>query len=281
MFRASEAVIDAMVERLLTNYRKFFAHLEPDFSPIIEATARLSLDRISGTDALYHDMLHTIAVVDVGQAILRGRCIAEPLSPDDWLHFTSATLLHDVGYLRGICPGDHEGSYVISADGRRIDSPRGCTDAFLSPWHVDRAQIFVRHRFSSRPYMDQDRLCAAIEMTRFPPRLESNEQENGSEAGLVRAADLIGQLADPDYSRKLTGLFHEFQEIGIAEKLGYKDAADVAEFYPQFFWKSVEPYIGPALEHLQRTAGGRMWIAHLYANVFIEERLRPRLGPGR
>ena len=40
-----------------------------------------------------------------------------------------------------------------------------------------------------------------------------------SEAGLLRAADLIGQLADPLYPRKLDALFHEFAEIGVNEKL--------------------------------------------------------------
>lgn len=281
MFRASEAVIDAMVDRLVANYRKFFSHLDPDFAPAIAATARLSLDRIAATDALYHDMLHTIAVVDAGQAILRGWCIAEPLKPEDWLHFTTATLLHDIGYLRGICPGDGNGFFVIDDQGTTVKEPRGCTDAFLSPWHIDRAKIFVRHRFSSREYIDEERVCAAIEMTRFPPPDDDAHKDTDNEPGLVRAADLIGQLADPGYPRKLTGLFYELRETGTAEKLGYNDAADVAEKHPQFFWKSVEPYIGPALEHLQRTADGRMWIAHLYANLFIEEQLRPRLGPGR
>ena len=98
---------------------------------------------------------------------------------------------------------------------------------------------------------------------------------------LVRAADLIGQLADPDYPRKLSALFFEFRETGVAEALGYTNAADLAEHHPQFFWNRVEPYIGPALDHLQRTMDGRAWIAHLYANVFVEERLRPRLGPAR
>ena len=47
----------------------------------------------------------------------------------------------------------------------------------------------------------------------------------------MRAADLIGQLADPNYLRKQTALFHEFVETGIAERLGFTSPADLAERY--------------------------------------------------
>ena len=281
MLKPWEAVIDTVAKRLVANYRQLFSHLQPDYAPAIEATARLALDRISGTDAFYHDMLHTVSVVDVGQAILRGRSMSEAILPGDWLHFTNATLLHDIGYLRGVCPGDGDGRYVIDNEGNTVAAPRGSTDAFLSPWHVTRGQIFVRHRLGGRDYIDADRICRAIEMTRFPPPDDSEHDDIEGEAGLVRAADLIGQLADPDYPRKMTALFREFQETGVAARLGYVDSADLAEKHPQFFWSMVEPYIGPALEHLQRTMEGRSWIAHLYAHVFVEERLRPRLGPER
>jgi len=43
----------------------------------------------------------------------------------------------------------------------------------------------------------------------------------------------------------------------------------------------VEPYIRPALQHLQRTVEGKQWIANLYAHVFVEEHVRARPGPQR
>jgi hypothetical protein len=43
----------------------------------------------------------------------------------------------------------------------------------------------------------------------------------------------------------------------------------------------VEAYLGPALRHLERTADGRLWVAQLYAHVFVEEHLRHRLGAER
>lgn len=33
--------------------------------------------------------------------------------------------------------------------------------------------------------------------------------------GLVQAADLIGQLSDPRYLKKISALFYEFQETGF------------------------------------------------------------------
>ena len=72
-------------------------------------------------------------------------------------------------------------------------------------------------------------------MTRFPVPETSDHQDTKSEAGLVRAADLIGQLADPRYLQKLINLYHEFDETGAAAQLGYKDAADLADAYPSFF----------------------------------------------
>lgn len=281
MFEPFVLVIDAFADRLGRNYSSVYGKTDPDHAPVIRATARLALERIAGSDAVYHDLLHTLFVTDVGQAILRGRVMAHPLSPRDWLHFTAATLLHDIGYLRGVCPGDGQGRYVVDAAGAMVTAPRGSTDAFLAPWHVERGKLFVRHRCAAIPHLDVERICRAIELTRFPVPEDGDHAETDSEAGLVRAADLIGQLADPAYLRKLAALWFELNEIGLATKMGCTDPADLAEQYPRFFWQRVEPYVGPALAYLEKTAEGRLWVAQLYAHVFVEEHAMGRLGPER
>jgi hypothetical protein len=127
---------------------------------------------------------------------------------------------------------------------------------------------------------DAERLARAIELTRFPVPTDEDHQETDTEAGLVRAADLIGQLADPFYLRKLNALFHEFGEIGVNAALGYSSPADIAESYPRFFWTRVEPFIGHALTCLALTVEGRQWTANLYCNVFeIEHRMIRNMGP--
>lgn len=48
--------------------------------------------------------------------------------------------------------------------------------------------------------------------------------------GLLRAADLIGQLADV----KTPALFAEFCETGFNEKLGFRNPQDLRSAYPSF-----------------------------------------------
>jgi hypothetical protein len=87
----------------------------------------------------------------------------------------------------------------------------------------------------------------------------------------VRAADLIGQLADVNYLRKIPALFAEFNEIGANEKLGYHSPADLRAKYPEFFWTAVRPYIAGGLRYLSVTQEGKLWISNLYAHVFSQE----------
>lgn len=110
---------------------------------------------------------------------------------------------------------------------------------------------------------------------------EEDHQENGDFPGLLRAADLIGQLGDPQYFRKIASLFAEFKETGQAAKMGYTTAADLRAGYPRFFWEVVTPYISEGVRFLRRTQEGQQWVANLYANVFTEEHEAPAYGPER
>jgi hypothetical protein len=112
---------------------------------------------------------------------------------------------------------------------------------------------------------------ANIEHTRFPVPEDEQHESTDDFPGLVRAADLIGQLADINYLRKLPALFNEFRETGMTNKLQYDSVADLRANYPDFFWKMVRPYIGDALRYLRVTQEGQQWIANLYANVFSME----------
>ena len=157
--------------------------------------------------------------------------------------------------------------------------PRGASDAYLAPHHVFRSKAVVLHRFAGHPLINGDRIARAIELTRFPTPSNEDHTETDTEAGLLRAADLIGQLADPLYPRKLNALFHEFAETGVNAERGYTTPADVAERYPRFFWSKVEPYIRDAIRHLELTMEGRQWVAQLYSNVFAIEHQRQNMGP--
>jgi hypothetical protein len=279
MLNTTTMIAEAIGTRLASTYRHYYGDQEPRFATILDASARLIIERISTSDALYHNVEHTILVTSVGQEILRGRLLRQPVLPSDWLHFAFALLCHDIGYVRGVCAKDDAHSVIIDESGGRLELPRGASDAILTPYHVTRGKIFVRERLAPNGALDCDRIARAIELTRFPVPNDGDHAETDTEPGLVRAADLIGQLADPRYPQKLNALFHEFVETGTAKQLGLSSPADLVDTYPSFFWKGVEPYIGDALRYLDLTSEGRQWIANLYNHVFAVEHRKLTSGP--
>ena len=279
MLNTTTLVAKALGDRLEEYYEKAFGLEEPGYGGKLNLAAHMALEGIANSDALYHDVQHTMLVTLVGQEILRGRHLKERLTPDDWINFTVALLCHDIGYVRGVCPGDTATSFVIDEAGNSVTAPRGASDAFLTPYHVDRGKIFVRARCGPVPFIDEERVAKAIELTRFPIPDSGDQADTQSEAGLVRAADLIGQLADPNYLQKLTNLYYEFVETGTAEKLGVNNPADLADSYPAFFWDAVHPYIGDAVAYLQLTQEGKQWVANLHSHVFSIEHKQFRYGP--
>ena len=274
MFNPTQIVIEAFVEQLQAMYHRIYGLLEPGYPGIIGFIGRLALENIANSDAPYHDVNHTIMVTLVGQEILRGKHICEGgVTPRDWLHFMVSLLCHDIGYVRGVCRGDRDGHFVTDAIGDLVTLPPGATDASLTPYHVTRSKLFVRERFGkvSLTHLDTLLIEQNIEHTRFPVPEDDAHTNTGDYPGLIRAADLIGQMADTNYIRKIPALFTEFSETGAAEKLGYKSPADLRKAYPGFFWHVVKPYITDAMRCLRVTQEGKQWLANLYSHVFAEE----------
>ena len=97
-------------------------------------------------------------------------------------------------------------------------------------------------------------------------------RKDNEEGFFVRAADLIGQLGDPNYLLKANALYYEIEEVGMNRQFGYNSPADLTDQYPQFYWSSVSVHIQPAIRFLNVTSSGRQWIATLYGNIFRAER---------
>ena len=247
---------------------------------LVQSAARLALDCIGNSDALYHNFEHTMLVTLCGYDIVRGRMLRTPTNASDFAHILIACLFHDIGYVRGILKGDSPDGYIIDAKGNKTKLPRGSSDAALLPYHVDRSKLFVMDRIGEIEALDAIRIANAIEFTRFPvvPAADANDNEDGM---LVRAADLIGQLGDPHYLRKANALYYEFEEVGMNTQLGYTSPADLTDLYPHFFWSSISPHIQSAISYLNVTSSGRSWIANLYSNVFCAERELNLSGPQR
>ena len=279
MITVPELAAEALGAYLHEHLSRRFASTHADLTQLVPSIARLALECIGNSDALYHNVEHTMLVTLVGYDIMKGRALLTPTYPSDYAHLLVACLLHDIGYVRGILKGDGADGFVVDAKGNKVKLPRGASDAALLPYHVDRSKLFVMDRIGKVELLDADRIAQAIEYTRFP---SPHANGDGSEEGLlVRAADLIGQLGDPHYLRKANALYYEFEEVGMNRQLGYTSPADLTDLYPQFYWNSISPHIQTAIRYLNVTSSGRQWIASLYSNVFRAERDLSLSGPQR
>jgi hypothetical protein len=279
MLNPISIMADRLGDYISELYLQYFSNRRPEYATYMGGASRLVLERIGNSSALYHNIEHTLMVTLVGQQIIRGRLLSESVPPEDWLHYTCSLLVHDIGMVRGVCTGDTVESVVISEAGDCFTPPRGASDAVLAPYHIERGKIYALQRFGPSQYVDEKRVIQAIEMTRFPVPKDPAYQVTNSEGALVRAADLIGQLADPFYHRKLNALFAEFSETGMAEQLNCSNPADLAAMYTEFFKVQVEPYIQDALVYLELTTEGKQWIANLDSNLFQAGHRPSRIGP--
>ena len=279
MITLPQLAADALGSFLAADMRGRFGSSHARLAEIVPFAAKLTLECIGNSDALYHNVEHTLLVTLAGHDMFKGRALLVPSTPDDYASFIVSCLAHDIGYVRGIVQGDTDDAYVIDETRRTIRLPKGSSDAALAPYHVDRSKLFVLDRIETVKEFDAKRIARAIEYTRFPyvNSLDNNlDEEEGS---LLRAADLIGQLGDPHYLRKVNALFYEFEETGLNNKLGYETPADLIYKYPKFYWDSVSPHIHTAIRYLNVTSSGRQWIANLYSNVFRAERATGLSGP--
>jgi hypothetical protein len=256
-----------------------FGPAHNDVAERLGTFARSTIECLGSSDALYHNFEHTYLVTMVGRDILQGMALTQRIEPSDYDHLIVACLLHDIGYMRGVLSGDTETEFVIDASGGKVTLPRGSSDAALSAYHVDRSKLFAHERLGRSPTIDADRIARAIEFTRFPPPSRPNAPASDKEPKLVQAADLIGQLGDPMYSKKANALFFEFEEIGINRQLGYSSPADIIDKYPSFFWKEVSGHLETGIKYLNMTVSGRQWIANLHHHVLCAEHSNRLMGP--
>lgn len=264
---------------LAKDFREIFGSRHDELAERLGSLARITIECIGRSDALYHNYEHTWLVTMVGRDILQGLRMARRIEPSDYTHLIIACLLHDIGYVRGVLSGDSENEFVINDSGSRVTLPRGASDASLTAYHVDRSKLFVVERLGNSPGIDVGRITEAIEQTRFPPPPDRKTADAGIVPRLVQAADLIGQLGDPMYAKKVNALFYEFDEIGMNRQLGYSSPADLVDKYPEFFWNSVSMHLGEGIKYLNLTVAGRQWIANLHHHVLCAENAQRLMGP--
>lgn len=261
----------AVIERIDETFWACFGEDHTGHNALAQTTAQGVLRQIATCNTPYHDLEHTVQVVMAGQEILLGRMRKDAdLTPRDWLNVTVSLLCHDIGFVRGICRGDRAGLVT----GRTPTSTQrlevGSCDAALMPFHVERGMRYAAEQFAQQPLVDVEAVQRNIERTRFPVPTGGRFQRAADYPGLVRGADLIGQMSDPRYLQKLPALFYEFEENGMNALTGYRTPADLLRALPAFF-DSIRRYLEPALRYLQETVRGRQIAAALERNVALAQ----------
>ena len=270
MFRPSDMVIDAFVGFALESHAAAFPAADPSHARAMERALRMALPRIATGTSLYHNLDHTITVVQVGQDLLRGRIIRDgDISSEDWVHVVSGLACLFVGFCQGAVRGDNGQCRVVDTLGATITLARGVSDGGLWVHYVERSKLFVRERFSTDPVLSAGRLVELIEAARFPP-LGDDLHSDGS-CSIMLSSHLIGGLASPRFRKKLTPLWVEMGESELREGFGFATRADFTAGYVEWFWKRFEPFIPDGMELLTHTGAGREWLANLRAHVLREE----------
>jgi hypothetical protein len=279
MITLPQLAAEALGSFLAADMKDRFEGSRTRLTEIIPFVARLTLECIGNSDALFHNVEHTMFTTLAGHDIFKGRALLRASTPVDYANFIVACFAHDIGYVRGVVKGDGKDGLIADASGRKVTLPRGSSDAALAPYHVERSKLFVLQRLTEVEELDGAQIANMIEHTRFPYSSVPDDRDIDEWAALLRAADLIGQLGDPHYLKKANALFFEFEEIGLNRQLGYETSADMVDKYPQFYWTTVSPCIEDAIRFLNVSASGRQWISSLYSNVFRAEHELRLSGP--
>jgi hypothetical protein len=170
-------------------------------------------------DTGYHNLRHTqdcileMARLIHGVSLKRGSFDEKDIN----LGLISA-IMHDTGYIK------------------TIDEPGGTGGKFTIV-HIDRSLKFLKGYLTSRGFPARDIAfcenclkCTGLSVKVKDIRFISPQNELMGK--ILGTADLIGQMADPYYLKKLPILFKEFQEAGITL---YADEVDLLEKTPDFW----------------------------------------------
>ncbi|MGA8801472.1 MAG: metal-dependent phosphohydrolase, partial [Pseudolabrys sp.] len=96
MITIPELAAEALGSHLAEHMGRRFGSTDPDLVELVQSAARLAVDCIGNSDALYHNVDHTMLVTLVGYDILRGRRLLAETNASDFAHLIIACLYHDI-----------------------------------------------------------------------------------------------------------------------------------------------------------------------------------------
>ena len=123
MITLPELAAEALGSSLASDMNNRFGATRADLTHLVSSVARLALECIGNSDALYHNVEHTMLVTLAMNDILKGRSLLLATSPEDYAHLIIACLLHDIGYVRGILAGDTTTNSSLTRQDEKPNSP--------------------------------------------------------------------------------------------------------------------------------------------------------------
>src|SRR5208337_2109027 len=113
MITMPQLAAEALGSFLAHDMRDRFGVSHARLAEVIPFAARLALECIGNSDALYHDVEHTMLVTLAGHDIFKGRALLTHSTPIEYSNFIVACLAHDIGYVRGSIKGDGRDGVVV------------------------------------------------------------------------------------------------------------------------------------------------------------------------
>ncbi|MBV8392846.1 MAG: metal-dependent phosphohydrolase, partial [Alphaproteobacteria bacterium] len=98
MITVPELAADALGSFISSYMQRRFGSSSP-LVEVVPSIARIALECIGNSDALYHNVEHTMLVTLAGHDIMRGRALHNHMPPEDYAHVIIACLMHDIGYV--------------------------------------------------------------------------------------------------------------------------------------------------------------------------------------
>ena len=108
MFTIPELAAEALGSHLAEHMGRRFGSTDAGLIERVQSAARLAIECIGNSDALYHNVEHTMLVTLVGFDILRGRQLLIETGASDFEHLLSlvyfTTLVTSAVFLKAIAP---------------------------------------------------------------------------------------------------------------------------------------------------------------------------------
>ena len=115
MITLPQLAAEALGSFLAADMKGRFEGSHARLTEIIPFVARLTLECIGNSDALFHNVEHTMLTTLAGHDIFKGRALLTASTPVDYANFIVACFTHDIGFVRGVIKGDGDDGLIVDA----------------------------------------------------------------------------------------------------------------------------------------------------------------------